>query len=250
MSEQAVFTHAAAEALIEQLDPAVFILDSQTDHNDKKMLLALQACVRTKVETYTYVEIGSWMGGTLVPHLMDTKCGRIISIDKRPAAQADERGCTWYYVSTSTRMMLDRLESHLPATALAKLETYDCDAQDLPDQGRSAKFDLAFIDGEHTNRAAFQDFISLLPLAQQNCIIAFHDANFVTDAICNVETLLRHQNIVFESLYLPKVVFALFIGSYAGFAQSFRHVAFDRATFLSAAKQELWDEISKHRAAA
>jgi hypothetical protein len=247
MLDPAMFTHAEAEALIETLDPAVFKLDTQTDFNDKKMLLALQALVRNQKDGYVYVEVGSWMGGTLVPKLMDRKCRRVVSIDKRPAAQADERGVSWYYVSTSTQMMIDRLESALPSTAMAKLETYDYDACEIPEEARREKFDLGFIDGEHTNRAAFQDFVSLLPFAQPDSIIAFHDANLVIDAISNVEAFLRHQGLVYESVFLPKVVFAVFLGSFAALAGSLRSVSLERESFIMNSKLHLWDEIAKSR---
>jgi hypothetical protein len=250
MADQANLLHAQAEALIEQINPDAFKLDTMAKTDDKKMLLALQCIVRAQQTTYVYVEVGSYMGGTLVPHLMDTRCRRVVSIDKRPGAQADERGGTMSYFHASTALMLERLAANLPASALTKLETHDCDAADLPETARTPKFDLAFIDGEHTNRAAFQDFLSLLPSAQPNCIIAFHDANLVTDAILNVQSLLRHQGIAHESRFLPEVVFALFLGSYTSCAPAFDRFALDPETFLQNSKQQLWGEISRLHARA
>jgi len=218
--------------------------------DDKKMLLALQSMVRSQQNPYVYVEVGSYMGGTLVPHLMDTRCHRVVSIDKRPGRQADERGGTMSYFHASTALMLERLAQNLPSSALSKLETHDCDAADLPETARMIKFDLAFIDGEHTNRAAFQDFLSLLPFAQLDCIIAFHDANLVTDAILNVQSLLRHQGVIHESRFLPEVVFALFLGRYTRFASTFDRFALDPETFLQNSKQQLWGEISRLHARA
>lgn len=46
---------------------------------DKLSLLAVQRAVR-KLKSYSYLEIGSYQGGTLQPHLGDPRCKRIYSI--------------------------------------------------------------------------------------------------------------------------------------------------------------------------
>jgi hypothetical protein len=248
MSESLMLNYVDAQVLIEDADPAIFRLPSETQLGDKRMLLACQNIVRRINQSYVYVEIGSYMGGTLVPHLLDARCSLVISIDKRPEQQPDERAVTFDYTRSSTALMLERLESCLPFSALLKLETHDCDAIALPDKVYVTKFNLAFIDGEHTNRAAFQDFLSLWRFAAEDCVIVFHDANLITDALANVEAFLRYQGVKFESLVLPDVVFAVFIGKYARLANPLARHAADKEGFMRASKEALWDDIARMRA--
>ena len=246
MSSTEVIDYSQAQALIEAADPSIFKLESETGVGDRRMLLALQNMMRRN-GSYTYAEIGSYMGGTLVPHLMDPRCSLVISIDKRPDAQPDERSVSFDYTRSSTKLMLERLERSLPFSALLKLLTYDCDAAALPEEARATAVDLLFIDGEHTNRAAFQDFLSLWRFAASDCIIAFHDANLITDALANVESFLSYQRVQFAGLVLPDVIFAVFVGKYAPLAGALRRHAIDTEEFFRVSKDALWNEIAKTR---
>ena len=105
-----------------------------------------------------------------------------------------------------------------------------------------------FIDGEHTNRAAFQDFLSLWRFAAADCVIAFHDANLITDAAQNVESFLRFQGARYESLVLPDVLFAILVGRYASLAAPLRRFATDKEAFFSSSKEALWQAIARSRA--
>jgi hypothetical protein len=247
MSDQSIMSYRDAEALIENVDTAVFNLPSETGPGDKRMLLACQNIIRRNKDAYVYAEIGSYMGGTLVPHLMDARCALVISIDKRPDQQPDERAVTFDYTRSSTALMIERLQGSLPESALLKLETHDCDAAVLPEVAHETKFDMGFIDGEHTNRAAFQDFLSFWRFAAKDCIIAFHDANLITDALANVESLLSYEGVRFNSLVLPDVVFAIFIGKYARFSGPLARHATDKETFFRQSKEALWNGIAKTR---
>ena len=135
---------------------------------------------------YLYLELGSHLGGTLVPHLMDQACRLIYSIDKRPASQLDERGVFFDYSDNSTARMLDTLKQAVPRSALPKLITLDKDISDLTDSEIGGKADLVLIDAEHTNVAVFRDFLGSLRFTQPSFIAAFHDADLVCDGLLNI----------------------------------------------------------------
>ena len=59
---------------IGNLDVGVFEIPSETSVSDKISLLRLQNLVRCKKDGYVYLEVGSHLGGTLVPHLIDPQC--------------------------------------------------------------------------------------------------------------------------------------------------------------------------------
>ena len=76
------------ESMIRDLDLGLFAqITSQSTESDKRSLLAVQDAVREIVGPegkYNYLEIGSYLGGSIQPHLIDQRCERIFSIDKRP----------------------------------------------------------------------------------------------------------------------------------------------------------------------
>jgi hypothetical protein len=73
------------ESSIASLDISLFAaISSQTSSNDKRSLLAVQKAVCAINDGYTYLEIGSYIGGSIQPHLLDDRCQQIFSIDKRP----------------------------------------------------------------------------------------------------------------------------------------------------------------------
>ena len=63
--------------------------------------------------------------------------------------------------------MLDTPHRHGLDTG--KLTTHDGSIDTLPPQ--TQKFDLAFIDGEHTDDACFRDFLWALPLMSEDGIV-------------------------------------------------------------------------------
>ena len=126
-----------------------------------------------KIGTYNYLEIGSYRGGSLTPFLMDPACKMILSIDDRGRVLPDERGISFDYTGITTQSMLDDL-NHCGITT-DKLRTFDGSIRTLIDD-YTASFDLAFIDGEHTDEACFRDFLWALPLVKPNSIVIFHDS--------------------------------------------------------------------------
>src|SRR5437868_8479629 len=95
---------------IQNLDLQLFEkIASQSTDEDKQSLLAVQAAVREIAGEYNYLEIGSYIGGSIQPHLLDPRCRRIYSIDKRPHSQPDARGFDFIYQNNSTARMMEML---------------------------------------------------------------------------------------------------------------------------------------------
>src|SRR6516162_9870377 len=96
----------SAVSKIESLDTTIFAI--QPGHNpDRTSFLRIQRLVRRLQPGYIYLEIGSDIGASLLPHLLDPSCAMAISIDSRPERQPDERGKDFYYPGNSTVRMLD-----------------------------------------------------------------------------------------------------------------------------------------------
>ncbi|MGU3540831.1 class I SAM-dependent methyltransferase [Methylobacterium sp. A54F] len=235
-----------AEAMITGLDVGLFRAPSQTKPSDRRSLLLLQNLVRQRFGRYGYVEIGSHLGGTLVPHLADPLCASVFSIDKRPESQPDERGTVFHYQGNSTRRMIETLAEHLPEAALLKLSTFDGDATALAPDAVAPGQRLLFIDGEHTNRACFSDFLRLYPFAAASGVIAFHDANLVADAILNAEAFLAYQGVPHRLLFLPETVAAILIGEATAAAEALGRHAHDRETYLRTSREGLQRMVAAH----
>jgi hypothetical protein len=179
-------------------DPSVFdTIETQMGEGDKRSLLSVQEAIRRR--PYTYLEIGSHLGGSLQPFVVDSRCRAIVSIDPRPTVQPDERWVDGYeYPDNSTQRMLDRLDS-VPGGDLTKIRTIEASTADISPAGITA--DLCFIDGEHTNRAALRDAEFC-----QACspVILFHDRTIVARAID--EFLRRTRGIGYP---LPDLMFVV-----------------------------------------
>ena len=74
-----------------------FPIHSQTSKEDKIFLLNTIKLLNLNLSTYNYLEIGSYLGGSLTPFIMDKKCKKILSIDKRNLKLSDERGENYDY---------------------------------------------------------------------------------------------------------------------------------------------------------
>src|SRR5690348_3494405 len=105
---------------IERSDTAVFKLLTQSSEGDRRSLLDIQNIVRAFDTSYIYLEVGSHLGGTLLPHLMDPNCRTVISVDPRPTNQADERGRVFHYERNSTARMFRNLETIVPRENMLK----------------------------------------------------------------------------------------------------------------------------------
>jgi hypothetical protein len=236
------------DAMLAAGDLGLFRVKSQTKPEDKASLLAVQRLVREHIDGYDYLEVGSHLGGTLTPHLMDPRCRSVVSIDARPASQPDVRGRAFDYENNSSARMIALIRESAREADLGKLVTLDMDASLVPaDAVRNAP-DLVFIDGEHTNTAVFRDFLNTHRFAPASCLFAFHDSNLIFDGLQNIEALLAHQGVAHASWFLPLNVFVIAIGEFVGRAEPrLAPLAHEREAFIEAAREALWDEIAASR---
>lgn len=172
-----------------------FPLSSQTSVHDKLVLLKIRDIFRSW-PSYNYVEIGSYLGGSLVPFCKDPHCSNILSIDDRGRDQPDERGANFDYTAITTRMMIDNLARQgIPET---RVDTFDgsvseCDAPAL-------KYDRMMIDGEHTNWACFRDIVHGQKLLADNAIVMFHDTSLIFNALKIIREYLKASKTEFVFL--------------------------------------------------
>jgi hypothetical protein len=207
--EQGQMTETTIDQSIAALDVSIFRIDSQTSIDDRRSFLAIQNAVRYWKNEYVYLECGSHIGGSLLPHVLDPRCRLLYSVDKRPLVQPDERGVNYEYPHNSSQRMIATLARHVTAAYLAKLHTFDMDASALTAGQVPEKPDLILIDAEHTNAAVFRDFLNLYRLCPPSTIFMFHDANLTFSGLQNIEMFLRYSGVAFDSYVLPSVVFVL-----------------------------------------
>ena len=84
---------SSSEERIEWLDTSLFHgIPTISSEGDRLSWLTIQRAVRRVKAEYAYLEIGSFVGGSLQQYYLDPKCRVIYSIDKRPERLPDERG--------------------------------------------------------------------------------------------------------------------------------------------------------------
>ncbi len=155
------------ERRIARLDQSLFdLVQTQSTARDKISWLTIQRTVRRTKPVYTYLEIGSYLGGSLQQYLQDPRCTTIYSIDDRTV---DGR-----HRENSTEAMLDGLA--VVGDALHKLHCFDGDACDVSPTAISTAPDVCFIDGRHTDEAVANDFSFCLSVCAADAVIYFHDA--------------------------------------------------------------------------
>jgi hypothetical protein len=169
-----------------------FPIDSQTSSNDKIALLNIREVLQS-FGNYSYLEIGSFLGGSLTPFIKDPNCIRILSIDDRGRAQSDERGINFDYAGITNESMFMALGN--AGLSVEKIQAFDGSADQFIDD--QTRYDFIFIDGEHTDFACFRDFIHTERLRSKNSIVAFHDSTLIYKSIKIILELLRAQNKVF-----------------------------------------------------
>jgi hypothetical protein len=201
------------EQLINRLDLKIFEkIKTQLTDNDKQTLLGCQFAVRNLLPKYNYLEIGSYLGGSIQPHLLDEKCARVYSIDKRPLRQPDERGVDYIYLNNSTARMLELLSEIAPTD---KIKTIDGDTRrEVKPSQIEEKIQMCFIDGEHTDEAVLSDFKFCLEVLDENGAILFHDSAINYNAIANCVQYLKDNEIEFRANSLPDAVFVVEIGDF------------------------------------
>ncbi len=201
------------EEQINALDTHLFDkIYSQLYAEDKSSLLLIQKGVRQKTGDYCYLEIGSYTGGSIQPHLLDPKCRRIYSIDNRPLVPPDDRGIVQEYPDNSTELMMKSLANLSPGD-MDKITTFEKDAADVDPKKIERKPDLCFIDGEHTHKAALSDFRFCRRVLAPDGIIVFHDSHIIFTALKHIVDELHAGSVSFRAYVLPLNVFVMEFGS-------------------------------------
>lgn len=201
--------------MTELSDPRIYdAVETQLRPEDRRSILALSAAVRQQFGSYAYLEIGSHLGGSLQPFLLDPLCTAAISIDPRPLAQPDERGSLFNYPENSTEGMVAGLRAALGDAGVSKLTCVERDAADvslgdLPERPR-----LCFIDGEHTDRAVLSDFQSCLRfLPTDGGVVAFDDVHVIFRGYAACIELLKSKGVAYRAYVLPEKIGVIELGA-------------------------------------
>jgi hypothetical protein len=179
---------------------------TQSEPDDRKSLLAIHDAVARR-GPFTYLEIGSYLGGSLQAVVADPRCKHIISIDPRPEAPPDERGGYRPYPYNTTDAMLGNLRA-IPGADLAKLETLEASAENIDPCVLDVP-DFCFIDGEHTNDAVLRDARFCRDAMRGRGVIAFHDSWLVARGI---QRFLREAGTPRRAYPLRAAVFVVELG--------------------------------------
>jgi methyltransferase family protein len=201
------------DSRIEGLDLSLFAaIDSQSDDGDRRSWLALQRAVRGWNESYAYLEIGSYRGGSLQPYLLDPRCRKILSIDNRPLEPPDDRGEDIRYEDNSTAGMLANLRA-LDPEQVAKVACFESDAREIDPAGLPDRPDLCFIDGEHTQSAVLSDFDFCLRACSPRAVLYFHDDWLIFPALAEILRRLEVRGLPFTAFKLRGTTFAIALGT-------------------------------------
>ena len=223
----------------------LFPIPSQTSAPDKRFLLQTIALTKRVLGSFSYVEIGSYLGGSLTPFLLDPACKAVLSIDERGRQQPDERGAKYDYSGITHQTMIDNLVSRGVPTS--KLTTFDGSVDSV--QGAENSFDIAFIDGEHTDIACFRDFLWTLPLVKSDAVVLFHDSTLVYKALRMIGLYMKKsgQKHLFAKNNDSDVT-ALFLGKFAeiDFTREFGQAA-NWDEFFDKSETEVIQHVLKNR---
>ncbi len=183
------------EDRITALDCGLFDqVESQSTEKDRRSWLVLQRAVRDAKASFSYLEIGSYLGGSLQQYLQDPRCSRIYSIDKRTI---DRR-----HQGNSERVMLENLGAAFP-DEMHKLVCFDADARDVPAGSIRDAVDVCLIDGKHTDAAVLSDFGFCLGVCAPDAVISFHDAGCTRTGIAACLRRLEHSARPYVAHKLP-----------------------------------------------
>lgn len=167
-------------------------IPAQLNSNDVGALISIMDFVSSH-GAYSYLEIGSYLGGSLHWHLSNPRCQRVVSIDKRSRDKIkDERLINYAYKITTQDMLDTLIANNLP---IDKLTTIDGTVDNIPVDTR---FDLVFVDAEHTNQAVLYDGKQCLDAVQQDAVIMFHDDWIVYKGLEQLEQHLVQIGKVFR----------------------------------------------------
>lgn len=199
------------EGRLDALDVTLFdSIPSQTTENDRRSMLAVQLALGALVSPYRYLEIGSYLGGSIQAHLLDSRCVAIDSIDKRSALQPDNSGLLLRYPNNTSERMMENLRR---VASTDKVRCLDGDTTTIdPGLIDEPGADLCFIDGEHLDEAVIRDFEFCRSALRGPGVIVFHDAQLVYEGISRAIGGLRDAGIDFHAYNLPSTLLVIELG--------------------------------------
>lgn len=219
-----------------------FPVDTQTTYVDKIAIATVKNILKDNKKEYTYCEIGSFLGGSLAPFLMDDNCVDILSIDERNRRQPDERGAKFDYGGITHQTMIDNLLKH--NLKVDKLRTFD---GSINDYNGDEKFDLIFIDGEHTDYACFRDFIYCVKFLKSPSIVMFHDSNLVYKSLKIIQELLNSNKAEYKFIKVKNSsVSFIFFGEFIKYHSMFE-IEENLEQFYINSESEILNEVIKNR---
>jgi hypothetical protein len=235
--------------ILSSIDTSIFSIPSQTSQEDRVALEQIRNFISEQTTDYNYLELGSYLGGTLLPHVLSPSCSKVLSVDKRVSNQPDERRSQGYsYQGITTDDLMTQLRKNVPdSTYLNKVSTHDGVIDDLDPQlilkDYSIGFQLCFIDAEHTNEAVFSDFLHTHRLSSPDSVILLHDSWMLGSGIRNIISHLTFLKVPFFFRHLQGSVTAFFLGKYANPDQLPRSIHpghFDQVAYFTEISNYLW----------
>ena len=188
-----------------------FPIHSQTSREDKVFLINTIRLLNSNLNSYNYLEIGSYLGGSLTPFIIDKKCKKILSIDKRNLKLSDERGENFDYKNIPEKKMFLNIKKYNLSTK--KIKTFNGKIKDF--KKKNDKYDLVFIDGEHTDHNCYEDFLYSLNFIKKNSIVMFHDSPVIYKAISLIFIYLDKEKIPYSFIKKSgSLMSAIFFGKY------------------------------------
>ena len=162
--------------------------------------------VMDRFDEYCYLEIGSYKGGSLLGHLLNPKCKAAYSIDIRTNSSKNNTNNPDTLDNNTTEDMLWRLED--AGADISKLKCHDGTIHDISEGFVEKTPNICLIDGEHTNKAAEEDFNFCYSLCKDG-VIMFHDKDHVK---AGIEAALRKMDAPYTSYDLSTLVRAIEVG--------------------------------------
>lgn len=91
----------------------------------------------------------------------------------------------------------------VPGADLGKIKTFESSSWDLKPDAIPQNVDFAFIDGEHTNVAVWQDFHAVRRYLAPQSVLVFHDCFVTPQAILKIRKSLGREGEDAKFLYFP-----------------------------------------------
>lgn len=189
-----------------------FPISAQLSINDKVSFLTILLAHGKMFGKYSYLEIGSHLGGSIAPVLFDKKCKKIFSIDKRPSTVPDNSGKNYRYSENSTARMMSNLRS-IKVSAEKKVVCYDGDTASIAITEIPLTPSICFIDGEHTDAVAYRDYQFCRKVIQDRGTLIFHDANTLYLTLLKIVRELNDEGASFEAYSLADSIFVVSLGT-------------------------------------